>query len=224
MSADSFLIVSATELEIKPLLDNNSQKITENKYSTQIANHKVEILITGVGISAMTYALTKELALNNHKFIILAGIAGSFSNKFPLGSMVNIMHEEFGDLGFRNADKYTPLTDTNLLDSNIFPYENSLLSNYTLINNKMVNSLQIVKGSTVQTMESNMNNPIATIADVESMEGAAFFYTCMMEKQAFIQIRSISNIVGETNKSNWNIPLAVENLNKTIVEILKEIK
>ncbi len=224
MSDDSFLIVSATELEIKPLLDNNSQKITENKYSTHIANHNVEILITGVGISAMTYALTKELALNNHKFIILAGIAGSFSDKFPLGSMVNIMHEEFGDLGFRNADIYTPITSTNLIDSNTFPYENSLLSNYTLINNKVVNSLQIVKGSTVQTMESNMKFPIKTEADVESMEGAAFFYTCMMEKQAFIQIRSISNLVGETDKSKWDIPLAVGNLNKTIVAILEEIK
>lgn len=224
MTADSFLIVSATELEIKPLLNEYSQKISENKYSTQIANHKVEILITGVGISAMTYALTKELALNNHKFIILAGIAGSFNKDLPLGTMVNIMHEEFGDLGFRNADKYTPLTETNLLDSNIFPYKNAWLSNYTLINNKVVNSLTIVKGSTVQTMESNMEFPIKTDAEIESMEGAAFFYTCMMEKQAFIQIRSISNLVGETDKSKWDIPLAVNNLNKTIVEILEEIK
>ncbi len=224
MSTDSFLIVSATELEIKPLFKGNSQKITENKYSTIIANHKVEILITGVGITAMTYALTKELALNNHKFIILAGIAGSFSNKLPLGSMVNIMHEEFGDLGFRNNDKFTHITNTNLLDANIFPYANSWLSNYTLINNNVVNSLQIVKGSTVQTMESNMLHPINTEADVESMEGAAFFYTCMMEKQAFIQIRSISNLVGETDKSKWDITLAVKNLNKTIINILEEIK
>ena len=224
MSIDSFLIVSATELEIKPLLDNDSQKINENKYSTIIANHKVEILISGVGISAMTHALTKELALNNHKFIILAGIAGSFRNDLALGTMVNIMHEEFGDLGFRNADKYTPLTKTSLLNANVFPYENSLLSNYTLINNKIVNSLQIVKGNTVQTMESNMQHPLITEADVESMEGAAFFYTCMMEKQAFIQIRSISNFVGDTDKSKWNIPLAVKNLSKTIIEILEEIK
>jgi len=55
------------------------------------------------------------------------------------------------------------------------------------------------------------------------MEGAAFFYVCLQEKAPFIQIRSISNYVGEQDKSKWEISLAVKNLNNVLLDILAEL-
>ncbi len=39
----------------------------------------------------------------------------------------------------------------------------------------------------------------------ESMEGAALHYVCLMEKIPFLQIRSISNYIGERNKKKWDM-------------------
>ena len=50
---------------------------------------------------------------------------------------------------------------------------------------------------------------------IESMEGASFHYVCLMEKIPFVQIRSVSNMVGERNKAHWNLPLAIAQLNKS---------
>ena len=55
------------------------------------------------------------------------------------------------------------------------------------------------------------------------MEGAAVFYVCLNEKIPCCQIRSISNFVGESDKNKWNIPLALKNLEDTILKILDEI-
>jgi futalosine hydrolase len=52
------------------------------------------------------------------------------------------------------------------------------------------------------------------------MEGAAFHYVCLTEKVPFLQLRAVSNYVGERNKKNWNIKLAIENLNKATIEVL----
>jgi len=222
MSEEKFLIVSATNIEIKPLL-NSSNKISDNNFEAILNGHKADIIITGVGINAMTYAITKAIIKNNYKFIILVGIAGSFNSQHKIGSVVNVMSEEFSDLGVKTNNGFVDIFDMKLCNANEFPYSNKKLDNYTLINNHIINNLPPVSGSTVQTIISSSKSSIATKTDVESMEGAAFFYCCMMEKQAFIQIRSISNFVGETDKAKWNIPLAVSSLNIIIRELFNEI-
>jgi futalosine hydrolase len=52
------------------------------------------------------------------------------------------------------------------------------------------------------------------------MEGAAFHYVCLQEEIPFIQLRSVSNYVGERNKSKWQIKKAVENLNKELLNLI----
>ena len=60
-------------------------------------------------------------------------------------------------------------------------------------------------------------------ADIETMEGAAIFYVCLLENIPFLQIRAISNYVEERNTANWNIPLAIKNLNNKLIEIIEKI-
>ena len=55
------------------------------------------------------------------------------------------------------------------------------------------------------------------------MEGAAFFYVCLVKNIKFIQIRSVSNFVEERNKKAWKIPLAIENLNKELKNIINNL-
>jgi futalosine hydrolase len=53
---------------------------------------------------------------------------------------------------------------------------------------------------------------------IESMEGAAFFYACRQAGVPCMQIRAVSNYVEKRNRDNWQIGLAVKNLNTFAVE------
>ena len=60
--------------------------------------------------------------------------------------------------------------------------------------------------------------------DVETMEGAAFFETCLQEGCDFAEIRAVSNVVGERDHARWDIPLALENLTRALETFKKSLK
>ena len=53
------------------------------------------------------------------------------------------------------------------------------------------------------------------------MEGAALHYVCNMMDIRYCQLRSVSNAVGNRNKTDWNIPLAITNLNISLNEVVR---
>jgi futalosine hydrolase len=219
----TILLVSTTKLEIKPLLENATFK------SPHLAslNHQkldIEILITGVGGPAMGYHLTRQLQIKSYNFIILVGISGSYSAKLKLGEVVVVQSERFADLGLQKGNQFSSLFDMKLQDENEFPFTAGRMENYTLINNAVFNAMPQVSGNTVNCLRSPLHPAIQSGAEVESMEGATFFMSCMLEKQAFVQLRSISNYVGDTDKKLWDIPLAVKNLNVSLLKALDEIQ
>ena len=55
------------------------------------------------------------------------------------------------------------------------------------------------------------------------MEGGALHYVCLQEKTAFLQLRSVSNAVGERDKTKWDIKAAVNNLNSTLISLLNRL-
>jgi futalosine hydrolase len=56
--------------------------------------------------------------------------------------------------------------------------------------------------------------------DIETMEGATFFYICSREDIPFLALRAISNKVELRNKNNWNIDLALHNLSEKLIDVL----
>ena len=55
---------------------------------------------------------------------------------------------------------------------------------------------------------------------VESMEGAAFFYACQMTGIEPLQLRAVSNYVEERNRENWEIQLAITSLDQAMRKVL----
>jgi len=55
------------------------------------------------------------------------------------------------------------------------------------------------------------------------MEGAAVFYACKRENIDCLQIRSVSNYVEPRNKENWQIGLAIRNLNDWMISFISEM-
>lgn len=57
----------------------------------------------------------------------------------------------------------------------------------------------------------------------ENMEGAAIAHVCAIYKIPMVEIRGISNIAGIRDKSKWNLKLASENCQKTVLKIISQM-
>jgi futalosine hydrolase len=202
------LVVAATEMEIAPFAAKNT-----------FAN----VLITGVGAPACMYALTKHLLQNEYDFVIQAGIAGTFKNQYPLGQTFVVKIDLFADLGIQEKDQFFTLFEKNFVHEDALPNTKGMLVNS--IENYF--SLNPVKAITVNTVSDSLAQTELYKkkyeADIESMEGAAFHYVCLQEKIPFLQIRSISNFVGERVKTNWKMKEAIDNLNENLIRIIGEL-
>ena len=56
------------------------------------------------------------------------------------------------------------------------------------------------------------------------MEGATVFKVCEEMKIPCIQIRSISNKIEKRNQENWNLDLAISNLNIEVEKIISTLR
>ncbi|RYF90916.1 MAG: futalosine hydrolase [Chitinophagaceae bacterium] len=197
------LVISATALEIAPFLTGKPT---------------VEHLITGVGAAACVYHLQKKLQTAPFDLVIQAGVAGSFANGPALGETVLVHKEVFADMGVFEKGNFNSVFDLTLADMNEFPYTQGwLVNDHPLLGEY---HLPAVKGVSVNGLSDDANTTALFGkkygAEVESMEGAAFHYTCLQEKIPFLQLRTVSNVVGERDKSKWNMKEAIENLNNEL--------
>lgn len=222
----NILVVSATDFEVAPLIEKLHLKEKRERLSSyQFKNINVDILYTGIGIAFTTYHLTKQLLQNKYDMVVNAGIAGSFSTNLKLGEVVNVCEEQFADLGVESKNSFNTLFDESLMNSNTFPFKDGKLINPSDINkySQLKNAVAI----TVNTVNGNRERIDKIVEkfnpEIESMEGGAFFYVCMQESVSFMQIRSISNYVEQRNKDNWNMPIAIKNLNSTLISIFEAL-
>ncbi len=216
-------IVSATPFEIAPTIAYLNEHFEHKEGNTYKKNDlQVDILVTGVGMTYTAFWLGKYFSTQKPDLIINAGIAGAFNKKLEKGDVINVIEEQFADLGVEEANgSFTNVHELALIEKDAFPFKNGILHNEEVAE---FNFLPRAKGITVNKVHgagSSIKNIKSFYdADVESMEGAAFFLACLIEKVRFLEIRSISNYVEPRNKENWDIPLAIEQLNKVLKEII----
>ena len=189
------LIVAATKAEIE------QERFTN-----------CELLITGVGMLNTAISLTQQLSHNNYDLIINMGVAGSFSDDLKIGDVVEVVEDTFSELGYEEAEGITAFTEFNLKNK---------------FTNQAKTQLSKVNSITVNTVHGNEES-IAVITerlhpDIESMEGASIFQLCEEFNVPCMQIRSISNKVEQRDKNNWDIPLAIHNLNTAVEKIINTL-
>ncbi len=209
------LIISATTFEIQPTIDF----FQENKEKINVA---LDFVVTGIGLVATTFHLMKALQGADFQMVINVGVAGAYDSKLNLGDVVNVVVEEFGDLGAEENDgSFINFYENGLIPSDDFPFMEGKMYN---VFGSEFDFLPQVKGLTVNKVHGFLPSIERTKqyfqADVESMEGAAIFYTCLQSNVNFLEIRAISNYVEARNRNNWQMPLAIANLNKVLIEML----
>ncbi|MBI1192009.1 MAG: futalosine hydrolase [Bacteroidetes bacterium] len=223
------LLVAATAAEIRPLVERLRLSPGSRSGNAEgfVAGNRVEVLLTGVGMTATAYRLGRRLAQRYFDLVLNLGVAGAYPGRLEQGDVCHVTVELFGDLGAEDGPAFLDLFQLGLADRDEFPYLDGKLANALDPGPGPLANLPRATGLTVNTVhgeEAAIARCIARYgADVETMEGAAVFYTCICEKQAFAEVRAISNRVERRNRAHWNLPLAVQNLRDFGLEYLESL-
>jgi futalosine hydrolase len=217
------ILVTATSSEADTLKTIPGMKIISEGFFFK--GNEIIPLITGVGSVATSWAMTKifssgvkaDLAIN-------IGIAGSFRDDIPVGEVVVPLSDCFADAGIETGSGFLTLAEAGLVDPDAFPFKSGRIFSDNRFVSKAGRLLRPVNAITVNTSTGTQNN-IKLISeryhpDIETMEGAAFFYVCSRENIPFLAIRAVSNKVEPRNREKWNIPLAINNLSEKFGELL----
>lgn len=168
-------------------------------------------------MTATAFQLGKNLS-NKYDLAINAGIAGSFKKNISLGMVVNVVSDCFADLGAEDGERFLTLEEMGIPEAISDKLEGIRKGL------KTVSDLPQVKAITVNTVHGKAVSIKKVVKkfnpDIESMEGAAFFYACGEFKTPCIQIRAISNYVERRNKKNWKLGPAASNLNTFLEQLL----
>jgi nucleoside phosphorylase len=184
------LLVFATEMEKDGVFPNGMPQ-------------KCDCLITGVGILSAAISLSKAFQKRRYKNAIQIGIAGAYSSSgLQLGDIVEV--------------KSDCLVEFLPWEPNIF------FASGTLPNAKKSKTAMLVKGATVFSCSDTqeMENARGCLAQVETMEGAAFFAVCKEYKVEAAQIRAISNYATKYEKKEWKTEEALQKLKDFLLPIL----
>ena len=213
------LFVAATDFEVSSL-KSEVERLT-NKPDLGLSTPDFRLLITGVGMVATAFALGRELATNQYDLAINLGIAGSFDRDISLGDIVEITEDIIAELGAEDGETFLPISQMGFGES-IFTASKQLSDIYKGHSIKQTTAITVntVHGNeaSIRKIQQRLN------AQIDSMEGAAFFYACREAGVPCLQIRAVSNYVEKRNRDAWQIGLAVKNLNTFAVRLLESLK
>ena len=171
----------------------------------------VSTVISGVGLTATALASIKAIQ-QQPDVLILAGIAGVYPHApLKMGDVVLVESEVEGDLGFFTPDGFVHLAH--------LPLEMDFARRHTLFCPHLpVNSpFQLARSMSLNAAMAPFVD--TQQVDIENMEGAAFFHTCLQEQQRFLEIRAISNLV-KIGDDDWDMQGSVRALAEGLHQLI----
>lgn len=226
----NILLVSATLLEIAPFLTRirEGRELPAEMSGFRAGGHRLDVLITGIGMIPAACTIGARLAVPSYDLAIQAGIAGSYREELAPGTVVRVTEEIIAGFGAEVSGGFRSVFQLGLVMPDQPPFRDGVLKNpgVTGLSGSpgfVADTLPGVRGITSDTIHGSRQSIAAIKAqgdpDIETMEGAAFFYACLAASLPFIEIRAISNRVGFRDKARWQVMPAIAALNKTLTDI-----
>jgi futalosine hydrolase len=215
------IITAATVEEWMPCFLQIDKLYTEQSRRFKIFFHQ-----SGVGMLASAFSLTKLVMEEKPDLLLQIGMAGCFDNSVQLGKVVLVENEIAGDLGVEEDGKWRDVFNMKLERSNYPPFEKRLLPNPHLQKLNLL-KLRAVTGLTVNEITTRKERIKQLVRKynptTESMEGAALHYVCRSMNIPFLQMRTISNYVGERDKSKWMMKESLDNLTQALLKYVDKL-
>ncbi len=214
------LITAPSNTEIRPLMhlekDMGDVGILSNK------NTKIYLHVSGIGTPRTMFSLMSLLEKNSYDLLLQIGLAGSFNSSFPKGSLSIVKTDFFADILINDNEKMKSLSEMGFDDYDTRPFKNGVMEIQPpdIFSKPLPLSHSITVNTTGGSDALAKEREKMFTPDLETMEGAAFYYIAMMKGIPSIQLRAVSNFVGKRDTTEWDIPLALKNLHSFLKDEL----
>lgn len=223
------LLVTATRAEAEPLRSElphaeDLDLVYGQGLRSEAFGRTIDLVHLGVGKVNTAAGLALALDRLRPDGVIQYGIGGGYVGSFTsIGMVLAATEEVHVDSGERRVDGWKGMADLGfaLLERgeryyNRFPTDAGLtaaLAEPLSLPTGVFGTAEAVSGDFDLGSELQERFDLS----IESMEGAAAAQVCLALGVPFAELRSVSNIVGERDRSVWNVPGAIRAVNEAIV-------
>lgn len=211
------LVVFASKQEFNIIFPQKSAIVAAS--TPMIASANYDVAVCGVGVVDFAANLSFQLSQKRYRRVYLVGICGAYLDRdLGVGEVVRVDSDVVGDMGVQNRDGHFVPYGELCGESKVYAGESPRRLPL------MLASIRSVKGVTVNcctgTNYLSIRRSNLYDADVESMEGAAFFAVCKRFGVEAYQFRAVSNIAADRDTSLWKIQEALEALKTRVLDLL----
>lgn len=170
----------------------------------------VEALVTGVGPVEAACAVATRLARQRYDLVISAGIAGAFDGAARIGDGVAVAEERL-ELDLETAAPLA-LPEGDAVCDRAFSDRRAIAR----MRSHGIAALRGVTVSRVTATEETAARLCAAGAQVETMEGFAVLRAAELAATPAIELRGISNRVGDRERSGWDFAAGLAGLQRVL--------
>jgi futalosine hydrolase len=168
---------------------------------------------------------SRVLSGTSYDLVLNLGVCGSFDPSLSPGAVAHVASDRIAELGAEDGDRFLTVGELQLLGDDDFPFADGLLVNRQPPAIPPLRALPAVHGITVNRVHGREDSIAAVVErfhpQVESMEGAAFMYACLIHGVPFAQVRGVSNVVERRNRAAWRLREAIDGVCRAGLGILE---
>lgn len=195
------------------------------------------LVVTGVGAVNTAHGLAQYLAKNPRpSLVIQTGIAGAYvPANIPVGSVLLADTEIYGDIGVMLDDGWRPMEEIGipLVEANgsrearfnYFPLDAVLVKRASEAAGPLVartgKFLTLSQVTGVRALGDSLHERFGALC--ETMEGAAAAHVCALHDVPFLEVRGISNLVENRDRSKWKISEAADAAQSVVLKLLSSL-
>jgi len=161
----------------------------------QFADKELDILISGYGGSMVSHWVNKAIQRKSYDIVIHLGKCFALNDKSEVGTLVNVIDDYFGDLGFTYDSGFQSLFDLEMMPKDESPFHNGILENPSDYS-EILTSYRKVSGMSCNTIPASLFQIgeiyIKNYPDIISLGGASVLYACMESKTDVIQLSYVA--------------------------------
>lgn len=219
----TILIVAATDAEAGIM--KNIEGMEYHKGCYLFHGSEISVLVTGVGTVMTAWKMHQWFSQNNMPSVAInIGIAGSFNDELKTGDVVIPAADCFADMGIEADSGFITVFEAGLSNPDKDPFRKGWIHSDPGILSKLPETFRQVRAITVNTVSGSAETISKYVSkydpDIETMEGAAFFYICAVEKIPFVSLRAVSNRITPGRREKWDIPAALGSLSRSLYKFL----
>ena len=225
MSKPDVLLLCATEGEARLIAAALVGPRTAVQAGKTIVSGTIEgapcrLAYGGIGPVNAAHALTCQVERQRPSLVLQFGIAGAYVPAgLPVGAVALATEEIYGDLGVISPDGWQPAEAIGIPLAlgppprfNRFPLDPHLVEKARQVCNGHGAGGAVMSGpfltrsqvTGLRALGDELHARFGALC--ESMEGAAAAHVCALYDVPFLEVRGVSNLVEDRDRSRWDIP------------------